>query len=200
MATRYEEWTARAEDGATLRLGVPDAAVPTVWDYWPPTGLERSQEGLTREPGKYIELVLAANGAHPEVLIDGQAVGGGWLRFESELSLFAADHLQGRVAIHAGLAIVDGHGLLLPGSTHAGKSTLCLAFAEAGAIVLSDEYALVDPPLGTPPDGIAPCGDVCPTVRCSGCRSPCRTVARWSSTVSPAFVTYSVPIAPRGRP
>lgn len=59
-------------------------------------------------------------------------------------ALFAAEHLQGRVAIHAGLVRAGGRTILLPGPSFAGKSTLCLAMAEAGAEVLSDEYGVVD--------------------------------------------------------
>ena len=45
--------------------------------------------------------------------------------------------------------IVQGSSaLIVPGTSGAGKSTLCVAAVAAGAEVLSDEYALVDPTSG----------------------------------------------------
>jgi hypothetical protein len=47
-------------------------------------------------------------------------------------------------AIHAGAVLIDGHGLLLPGRTHAGKSSLVAELLRRGARYFSDEYALID--------------------------------------------------------
>lgn len=47
-------------------------------------------------------------------------------------------------AVHAGVVRIGGRVLLLPGGTHAGKSTLVAALVAKGAIYFSDEYALVD--------------------------------------------------------
>jgi hypothetical protein len=46
--------------------------------------------------------------------------------------------------VHAGAVIVQGRALLLPGSTHAGKSSLVAELLRRGASHLSDEYALID--------------------------------------------------------
>jgi len=40
--------------------------------------------------------------------------------------------------------IIDGGALILPGSTHAGKSSLVAELLKRGASHLSDEYALID--------------------------------------------------------
>lgn len=45
--------------------------------------------------------------------------------------------------IHAGVVAVEGQGLLLPGRTHSGKSTLVAELVRRGAVYLSDEYALI---------------------------------------------------------
>jgi len=66
-------------------------------------------------------------------------------RAESDLGLFAVEHLAEWVAVHAALVRIDGVVLVFPGPSHAGKSTLCAAALEAGGEVLSDEYALVSP-------------------------------------------------------
>lgn len=47
-------------------------------------------------------------------------------------------------AVHAGAVIIDGGALILPGSTHAGKSSLVVELLKRGAAHLSDEYALID--------------------------------------------------------
>jgi hypothetical protein len=48
-------------------------------------------------------------------------------------------------AVHAGAVLLAGRGLLLPGGTHAGKSSLVVELLRRGARYLSDEYALIDP-------------------------------------------------------
>jgi hypothetical protein len=47
-------------------------------------------------------------------------------------------------AVHAGAVLLDDKALLLPGSTHAGKSSLVAELLRRGAIHFSDEYALID--------------------------------------------------------
>ncbi len=63
---------------------------------------------------------------------------------ESHLSLHLAEFARTRVFIHAGVVGWKGKAVLLPGRTHAGKSTLVTAFLRAGASYYSDEFALVD--------------------------------------------------------
>ena len=48
-------------------------------------------------------------------------------------------------AVHAGVVRWGGRALLLPGSTHAGKSSLVVELLRRGAEYFSDEYALIDP-------------------------------------------------------
>jgi hypothetical protein len=47
-------------------------------------------------------------------------------------------------AVHAGAVLIGGSALLLPGSTHAGKSSLVAELLRRGASNFSDEYALID--------------------------------------------------------
>src|SRR5579863_9854456 len=47
-------------------------------------------------------------------------------------------------AVHAGALCIDGKALLLPGSSHAGKSSLVAELLRQGASHYSDEYALID--------------------------------------------------------
>lgn len=52
--------------------------------------------------------------------------------------------MRGLHAVHAGAVSIGGRGLLLPGGTHAGKSSLVAELLRRGASYFSDEYALID--------------------------------------------------------
>jgi hypothetical protein len=53
-------------------------------------------------------------------------------------------HLTMLHAVHAGAVLWGGRALLLPGATHAGKSSLVAELLRRGATYFSDEYALID--------------------------------------------------------
>lgn len=113
---------------------------------WPPEALRPASAPFTGSS----QSVVVISGADDAigVVIDGSEAPGGWCRVESALALFAADHLVGRVAVHAGLVVHNGVGIMIPGSSFAGKSTLCSALSDAGAEVRTDEYVLIDPATG----------------------------------------------------
>jgi hypothetical protein len=136
----------RAEDGAIIWVDVPAAFDAELARHWPPVGLA-GPESAERDPGA-AEVAEPAARLDPATLADGRPTGHTWARLASDLALFAADHLVGRVAVHAGLATWRGRTLLLPGPSLAGKSTLALALAAQGATVWTDEYALVSPTSG----------------------------------------------------
>jgi hypothetical protein len=48
-------------------------------------------------------------------------------------------------AVHAGAVVLGDYALLIPGASHAGKSSLVAELLRRGAVCLSDEYALIDP-------------------------------------------------------
>jgi hypothetical protein len=52
--------------------------------------------------------------------------------------------LTGLRAVHAGVVLWGERALLLPGITHAGKSSLVAELLRQGATYFSDEYALID--------------------------------------------------------
>jgi hypothetical protein len=52
--------------------------------------------------------------------------------------------LQELKAIHAGAVVLEDRAILIPGSTHAGKSSMVAELLRRGAKLLSDEYALID--------------------------------------------------------
>lgn len=49
-----------------------------------------------------------------------------------------------RAFVHAGVVGFHGKAIVIPGRSHAGKTTLVMALVEAGATYYSDEYALLD--------------------------------------------------------
>ena len=62
----------------------------------------------------------------------------------ANLELWVAEHAQGAVFIHAGCAVANGLGIVIPGYTWFGKTSLVSALVKAGADYYSDEYAVLD--------------------------------------------------------
>ncbi len=54
------------------------------------------------------------------------------------------NRLQGLKAVHAGAVVFRDRAILIPGTTHAGKSSMVAELLRRGAKLLSDEYALID--------------------------------------------------------
>lgn len=134
-------WRARAQDGAVVEVSIPSLLLADLTRVLPPFGLD-ILSGPADPPA--LELAL---GVEPVGEL-GAAARPAWDRLESDLGLFTAEHLVDQVAIHAGVAVWQGVGVVVPGPSFAGKSTLCRALAARGATVLSDEYAIVDPATG----------------------------------------------------
>jgi hypothetical protein len=63
---------------------------------------------------------------------------------ESHIELYIAKNVRGRVFVHAGAVGWNGRGILLPGRSVTGKSTLVMELVRAGAQYYSDEYAVLD--------------------------------------------------------
>lgn len=63
---------------------------------------------------------------------------------ETDLQLHVAEFAPRRVFVHAGVVGWRGRAILLPGPSHAGKTTLVAALVRAGATYYSDEYAVLD--------------------------------------------------------
>lgn len=63
---------------------------------------------------------------------------------ESVLHFHVAVAARTRLFVHAGVVGWKGGAIVLPGRTHAGKSSLVAALVRAGATYYSDEYAVLD--------------------------------------------------------
>lgn len=67
---------------------------------------------------------------------------------EVELDLFIADQVNDRYLLHAGAVSRNEKGIILPGPSESGKSSLSLALTSKGYRYLSDELAVLDPSSG----------------------------------------------------
>src|SRR5262245_47575049 len=65
-------------------------------------------------------------------------------RLESDVHFAMACHARTKLFVHAGVVGWKGGAVLLPGRTHAGKTSLVAALMRAGATYYSDEYAVLD--------------------------------------------------------
>jgi hypothetical protein len=61
-----------------------------------------------------------------------------------DLMVHVANYAPDRVFVHAGVVGWQGHALVLPGTSFAGKTTLVAELVRAGATYYSDEYAVLD--------------------------------------------------------
>lgn len=97
-----------------------------------------------------ISIRIAQSAAHLELLIDDFFVKAADTARELLVPLIKVldDAVVARLdplrAIHSGAVVWGGRALLLPGSTHSGKSSLVAELLRRGATYLSDEYALID--------------------------------------------------------
>ena len=63
---------------------------------------------------------------------------------DNELASYVGLHAPNRIFVHAGVAGHAGRAIIVPGRSMAGKTTLVLELARAGAEYYSDEFAVID--------------------------------------------------------
>jgi hypothetical protein len=64
--------------------------------------------------------------------------------FESDIALSAAQSSPKMFVIHAGVVSWEGQGIVIPGPSMAGKTTLVREFVRRGSLYYSDEFAVLD--------------------------------------------------------
>lgn len=143
MQTLVRFWGV-AEDGDSIELAVRPHLVPELFRRWPPIGLVRHESAsgtvrLSRGLSNQWTIIPDHNesGDDPSELA--------WDQLEQTMTAFAIQRLNHLVAVHAATIVWKERVLLVPAASGSGKSTLALAANNAGADVLSDEYALIDP-------------------------------------------------------
>jgi len=87
------------------------------------------------------ERVLYADGA---AIARGRRLAAALDAFESDVQLHVAEWAPRRVFVHAGAVGWRGRGIIVPGRSLSGKSTLVRELVRAGATYYSDEYAVLD--------------------------------------------------------
>ena len=93
---------------------------------------------VLKGPGGFDVLVNERNICSAETISDAA------LATVKALDDVLVQKLRSLRAVHAGAVVLKGRALLIPGSSHAGKSSLVAELLRHGAKHLSDEYALVD--------------------------------------------------------
>ena len=63
---------------------------------------------------------------------------------EGDLRIYVAERARQRLFVHAGVVGWRGRAILIPGTSHSGKTSLVAALLRAGATYYSDEYAVLD--------------------------------------------------------
>jgi hypothetical protein len=102
----------------------------------------------TTEPDIFIRLDRVAD--QSQLSVDGVVVASASRTINLVPDLIRAlddavvQRLSGMRAVHAGTVLWGERALLLPGITHAGKSSLVAELLRRGATYFSDEYALID--------------------------------------------------------
>ncbi len=114
--------------------------LPFPWESTRPNGeLDRIYRLHERTGGKY-SLVIDQQSAID--VLDLHLLGD---LVEGDLHHWLATFTRGYLFVHAGCVAWRGRGIVLPGRTHVGKSTLTHALIESGATYYSDDYAVIDP-------------------------------------------------------
>lgn len=68
----------------------------------------------------------------------------GIMMLQTQTRLFVALNANERIFVHAGAVAVGGRAVIFPGRSFSGKTTLVAEFLRAGAMYLSDEFAVLD--------------------------------------------------------
>jgi hypothetical protein len=82
--------------------------------------------------------------AGDELLAHGARLPSVLAELGDHMIVYVAEYAPRFVFIHAGVVEFESRVLLLPGISHAGKSTLVAELVRAGATYYSDEFALID--------------------------------------------------------
>lgn len=133
-----------AENGDSIEVAVRPHLIEELLERWPPIGLARHES-----PSGMVQLSRGLSNDWVN-LPDSEESGddpseAAWDQLEQTMTAFTVQRLSRLVAVHAATIAWKGRVLIAPAASGAGKSTLSLAAVSAGAAVLSDEYALIDP-------------------------------------------------------
>jgi hypothetical protein len=92
--------------------------------------------------GVWTDGSITVNGARADWAAHGRP---SLLKLGAIVRHYLATHAPSFTFVHAGVVEVGGCGIVIPGRSHSGKSTLVAELVRLGALYASDEYAVVDP-------------------------------------------------------
>jgi hypothetical protein len=96
----------------------------------------------TAAPAGGGQWALSIDGEHPVTLSNAEALAD---HIEGDLHHWLATFTRGYLFVHAGCVGWRGRAIVIPGRSHAGKTTLTRALLDAGAVYYSDDYAVIAP-------------------------------------------------------
>jgi hypothetical protein len=121
------------------------ARIPNIWQVSSPSPLERVfsvRVGTTglRKRGRLLHQLLedrqvVANSTDLDLVLEA---------FDKQLKIYVAEMARRRVFVHAGAVEWQGKGIIVPGRSFSGKTSLVAELVRAGATYYSDEYAVLD--------------------------------------------------------
>jgi hypothetical protein len=121
------------------------ARIPNIWQSSSPSPLERVfsvRVGTTglRKRGRLLHQLLedrqvVANSTDLDIVLEA---------FDRQLKIYVAEMARRRVFVHAGAVEWQGEGIIIPGRSFSGKTSLVAELVRAGATYYSDEYAVLD--------------------------------------------------------
>lgn len=121
------------------------ARIPSIWRVSLSSPLERvfsvrvGTAGL-RKRGRLSHQLLedqqiVANSTDLDLILEA---------FDKQLKIYVAEMAQRRVFVHAGAVEWQGKGIVVPGRSFSGKTSLVAELVRSGATYYSDEYAVLD--------------------------------------------------------
>ena len=121
------------------------ARIPTFWQLSSPSPIERVfsvRVGTTglRKRGRLLHQLLedcqvVASSIDLDLVLEA---------FDRQLKMYVAEMARRRVFVHAGAVEWQGKGIVIPGRSFSGKTSLVAELVRAGATYYSDEYAVLD--------------------------------------------------------
>jgi hypothetical protein len=133
--------------GVPLRLS---AGTETLLDRMRQQAPFGSMESSVASPAARRFTVRSTAEAHYQVVADDQllveadSLPPALIQLGGHMMIHVAEYAPDFVFIHAGVVAWQNRALLLPGVSHAGKSTLVAELVRSGATYYSDEFAILD--------------------------------------------------------
>lgn len=137
--THYASAYGRVIAIETNGVPLPLPYLPFPWSMHAPAGeIDRHYRIWVNDDGHF---ALEYDDVGPLAIVTTQLLNE---HIESDLHHWLATYTRGYLFVHAGCVSWRNRGIVIPGRSYAGKTTLTRALVEAGATYYSDDYAVID--------------------------------------------------------